>query len=85
MKTLDENIATHIYASFDRDLTGKPKFCLHLHMVLTLDMTAQHNGAFLTDCKVVPAEEIWSWGRDAVDAEKLWKISEDLVGQKFEY
>ncbi|KAL4887331.1 short-chain dehydrogenase [Aspergillus karnatakaensis] len=45
----------------------------------------KHNGAYLDDCQPVPAEKIYSWGRDPVDAESLWKLSEEIVGEKFEY
>ncbi|TPX08656.1 uncharacterized protein E0L32_009845 [Thyridium curvatum] len=43
------------------------------------------NGSFLTDGKVVDVKQIHSWGRDPIDAEKLWTLSEDLVSQKFAY
>ena len=46
---------------------------------------AKHNGAYLADCKVHPAEKTESWARDPVAAEMLWKLSEEIVGQKFEY
>lgn len=29
--------------------------------------------------------EIRCWGRDHVEAERLWKLSEEIVGQKFDY
>ncbi|KAL4769077.1 hypothetical protein BDW60DRAFT_210313 [Aspergillus nidulans var. acristatus] len=47
--------------------------------------TDQHNGAYFDDSKPVPAEKIYPWGRDPDDAESLWKLSERIVGQKFEY
>ncbi|PGH27623.1 hypothetical protein AJ80_00636 [Polytolypa hystricis UAMH7299] len=45
----------------------------------------EHNGSFLSDSQVVPPTQVWCWGRDPVDAERLWKLSEKLVGQQFEY
>ncbi|KAE8385763.1 hypothetical protein BDV23DRAFT_187915 [Aspergillus alliaceus] len=48
---------------------------------------AEHNGAFLSDCHVADPdqEEVSSWATSKADTEKLWKLSEKLVGQGFEY
>ncbi|KAL8937351.1 MAG: hypothetical protein Q9216_004468 [Gyalolechia sp. 2 TL-2023] len=43
------------------------------------------NGAYLVDNQVHPKEKILPWARDPVSAEQLWTLSEDLVGQKFDY
>lgn len=45
----------------------------------------KHNGAFLMDSQVVPPQRLRCWARDPVEAEMLWKLSEEIVGQKFEY
>ena len=45
----------------------------------------KHNGAYLANSQVQPPEKIRSWARDPVEAELLWKLSEQIVGQKFEY
>ncbi|KAE8408608.1 hypothetical protein BDV37DRAFT_278618 [Aspergillus pseudonomiae] len=47
----------------------------------------QHNGAFLSDCHVADPdkEEVYPWATSKVDAERLWKLSEKLVGQEFDY
>lgn len=37
------------------------------------------NGSYLEDCTPLPPQEVISWGRDAVEAEKLWTLSEGLV------
>ena len=44
-----------------------------------------YNGRFLDDSNVVPVEKVRSWARDPYEAERLWKVSEEIVGQKFEY
>ncbi|KAL9597888.1 MAG: hypothetical protein Q9219_004841 [cf. Caloplaca sp. 3 TL-2023] len=44
-----------------------------------------HNGAYLVDNQVHPIEKVLPWARDPVSAEMLWKLSEEIVGQKFEY
>ncbi|KAL2289429.1 hypothetical protein FJTKL_01719 [Diaporthe vaccinii] len=44
----------------------------------------EHNGSFLSDCHVADQnlEEVYSWATSKVDAERLWKLSEKLVGQE---
>ncbi|CAM1507601.1 Fc.00g072420.m01.CDS01 [Cosmosporella sp. VM-42] len=43
------------------------------------------NGSNLTDVNVVDPKLIQSWARDSIDAERLWDLSEKLVGQEFKY
>lgn len=45
---------------------------------------ANHNGAYLLDCRLAKPEEVRSNAYDPVQAERLWKLSEDIVGQKFD-
>ncbi|CAK7227546.1 hypothetical protein SBRCBS47491_006606 [Sporothrix bragantina] len=45
----------------------------------------EHNGAFLSDSKVLDNKLIQSWARDLIEAEKLWGLSEGLVSQKFPF
>jgi hypothetical protein len=54
-------------------------------MFCTTDRVLGNNGVYLEDNRVFQPEEVHSWGRDDVDAEKLWKLSEELVGEKFSY
>ncbi|KAF3406318.1 Short-chain dehydrogenase [Talaromyces pinophilus] len=44
-----------------------------------------NNGSFLQDSHVTPLEDMYPWGRDPIDAEKLWKLSESIVGETFDY
>ncbi|KAL8940856.1 MAG: hypothetical protein Q9211_002076 [Gyalolechia sp. 1 TL-2023] len=44
-----------------------------------------HNGAYLVDNQVHPSEKILPWARDPVSAEQLWRLSEELVGEKFDF
>ncbi|KAJ5694691.1 hypothetical protein N7536_005103 [Penicillium majusculum] len=48
---------------------------------------SEHNGAYLQDCHIADpwTETVKPWATSAVEAEKLWKMSEQLVGQKFDY
>lgn len=67
-KTLDQGVATHVFASFDTGIK-------------------ENNGAFLSDCHVADPylEEVYSWATSKVDAERLWKLSEKLIGQEFDF
>lgn len=46
-----------------------------------------HNGAFLSDCHIADPdqEEVYPWATSKIDAERLWVLSEKLVGQEFKY
>lgn len=48
---------------------------------------AEHNGSFLNDCRLAnpDQEEVYSWATSKRDAERLWALSEKLVGQEFKY
>ncbi|GLA78855.1 hypothetical protein AtubIFM55763_000748 [Aspergillus tubingensis] len=48
-------------------------------------MSQENNGSFVQDCAVVKPEEVRSWARDLIEAERLWKLTEDIVGEAFEY
>lgn len=56
------------------------------HVFASFDNDIENNnGAFLSDCHVADPgrEEVYSWATDKVDAERLWKLSEKLIGQEF--
>ncbi|KAJ5621163.1 hypothetical protein N7510_005147 [Penicillium lagena] len=67
-KTLDQGVATHVYASFDPSLKA-------------------NNGAYLIDTHVAdPLEDtVKAWATSNFEAERLWRLSETLVGQTFAY
>ncbi|SPO04403.1 probable short-chain dehydrogenase [Cephalotrichum gorgonifer] len=46
-----------------------------------------HNGAYLQDCHVADPwkDTVLPWGTSTVSAARLWKLSEQLVGQEFKY
>ncbi|KAF9873857.1 hypothetical protein CkaCkLH20_08591 [Colletotrichum karsti] len=45
------------------------------------------NGVYVNDCHVADPykEEVHCWAQSEVDADRLWKLSEKLVGQEFAY
>ncbi|KAI0885485.1 NAD(P)-binding protein [Annulohypoxylon maeteangense] len=46
-----------------------------------------YNGAYLQDCQVADpwVHTVKPWATSSIEAEKLWKLSEKLVGQEFTY
>lgn len=58
------------------------------HVFASFDTSIKdHNGSFLSDCHIADQnlEEVYSWATNKVDAERLWKLSEKLVGQEFKF
>lgn len=69
LKTLQQGCATTLRAALDPDLPA-------------------HEGVFLNDCQLTTPSECPFLAEHAVvpeDAERLWDLSEKLVGQKFEF
>lgn len=54
-------------------------------IILTTMLCVVNNGSFLQDSHITPLEDMYPWGRDPIDAEKLWILSERIVDQKFDY
>lgn len=48
---------------------------------------AKNNGAYLNHSRIADpyAEEVWPWVQSKVSADMLWKLSEKLVGEEFNY
>ncbi|KAJ3124890.1 hypothetical protein HK100_011076, partial [Physocladia obscura] len=53
----------------------------HLVAALSPDLSGK-GGAYLEDCQIAQPSD---WAKDPVQAEKLWALSEEKVGQKFSY
>lgn len=45
--------------------------------------TSEYNGGYLEDCNIVRVPK--PWAADASAAKKLWKMSEEMVGEEFEF
>lgn len=43
------------------------------------------NGAYVGFCKATPTQEMAEWAHGREKADKLWELSEKLVGQEFRY
>lgn len=42
-----------------------------------------HSGAFLRDCDIFPESGLKPWVKVPADDERLWQLTEELVGEKF--
>jgi NAD(P)-dependent dehydrogenase (short-subunit alcohol dehydrogenase family) len=65
----DEGASTYVYAAFAPEIADK-------------------NGAYLTECRIADpwkGDTLKPWATDLVEAERLWKLSEKLVGQEYNY
>ncbi|KAH6885734.1 hypothetical protein B0T10DRAFT_608183 [Thelonectria olida] len=51
------------------------------------DTISERNGAYLLKCRVADpyVDTVKPWATSPIEADKLWKLSEELVGQKFGY
>ncbi|RDW80305.1 retinol dehydrogenase 13 [Coleophoma cylindrospora] len=69
MCTPDEGVAVYVVGAFDEAIADT------------------YNGAYLYDCR--PAnpwtETVKPWATSSVEAKRLWKLTETLVGQEFQY
>ncbi|KAK4183430.1 short-chain dehydrogenase [Podospora australis] len=65
-----------------------PAHCAATHVYAAFDPALEaHNGGYLLNCHVADpfVDTVKPWGTSEVEAEKLWRLSEKLVEQKFTY
>ncbi|PYI25171.1 hypothetical protein BP00DRAFT_119086 [Aspergillus indologenus CBS 114.80] len=85
-KNLERGAATHVYAAFDPSLKGRQSDSLSRVHLIADEMPAV-NGAYLIDCHVADplVDTVKPWATSSFEAERLWRLSEKLVGQEFPY
>jgi hypothetical protein len=68
-------------------LTHLSKACVYPYFPVRIstNKVPDSNGAFLRNCKPSQINPNWSWASGKENADKLWALSEEMVGQKFEY
>ncbi|RAK99613.1 short-chain dehydrogenase [Aspergillus ibericus CBS 121593] len=58
----------------------------HVFAAFHPSLTAtENNGSYIQDCTVLKREDVRSWARDPIEAEQLWKLTEEIVGERFAY
>lgn len=48
-------------------------------------MPTEDNGKFLRNAQIASFNMVSPWTRNLYDAERLWKISEEMVGKKYNF
>ncbi|CAG9951778.1 unnamed protein product [Clonostachys rosea f. rosea IK726] len=76
-KTPSQAVATHVFAAFHPSLDAPEQHADNFYL--------EHNGAYVAESKPQSDTTVHCWGRDAIDAERLWALSEGIIGQKFDY
>jgi hypothetical protein len=84
MLTPAEGTATQVAAAFDPSLESTHFTTFQTSNAVT-NIVSGSNGAFLENCKPSQIKPEWSWASGKENADKLWTLSEEMVGQKFEY
>ncbi|KAI2469451.1 NAD(P)-binding protein [Annulohypoxylon bovei var. microspora] len=95
---LDWSTDLGILQAVDRDLGNKEAWAklkikssqegaaTHVYAAFSPSLK-DHNGAYLQDCQIADpwVHTVKPWATSPVEAERLWKLSEKLVGQEFTY
>jgi hypothetical protein len=89
-KTPERGVATHIYAAFEPSLKGTYNVSCSdaiLFKEQDIDSAVENNGAYLQDSRIANpyTDTVKPWVTDKVEADRLWKLSEKLIGQEFSY
>ena len=91
-KNFSQGTATYVVAAFDPKLEGA--FCCSRnprHVRTHARCFEAYDGIYLQDCQPGPnyedpfAEQLKPYAVDKNNAARLWALSEELVGQKFDY
>jgi hypothetical protein len=80
--THEQGASSYIAAAFDSTLEGKQFFDRHVACFET-DILLANNGAYLEFCKPVPTKEECPWARGKENTDKLWTLSEKMIGETF--
>jgi hypothetical protein len=58
---------------------------MSLTTIKTVSDLVEFNGGYLEDGKIVDLREAAPWVHGQAEADKLWTLSEDLIGERFPY
>lgn len=99
--SLERGIATHVYAAFEPSLKGMCHYTAfytneerkrkgevkEIKRKKLLTHALGNNGAYLLESRLADpySDTVKPWATSKVEAERLWKLSEKLVGQEFAY
>jgi hypothetical protein len=78
-KTLQQGCSTSLVAALDPSIEGM--IAIALKMYYQMLIVLESSGGLLQNCAVRPIGKDYAKGKENID--KLWALSERLVGQKF--
>lgn len=84
-KSHDQGTATHVaaaFAEFDRKLYLTPRFIRTRQLTTFI---ANDNGKYLVDGQIATWDKVSPWARNSYDAERLWSMSENMVGETYRF
>ena len=57
----------------------------HIFAAFDPSLASESNGAYCEDARIVDKGDIVPYARDSFEAQKLWNLTEEVVGQQFNY
>ncbi|KAK2772273.1 short-chain dehydrogenase/reductase family [Colletotrichum kahawae] len=86
LKAADIVMGTRLIGGEFQHKSADEIIATHVYAAFADDI-GDFNGAYLNDCRVADQtkEEVWPWAKDPIDAERLWSLSEKLVGEEFSW
>ncbi|KAI1142096.1 NAD(P)-binding protein [Hypoxylon sp. FL0543] len=89
MRDLDRIMGNAVgWTGFGGIIPCTPEVGANVYVYAAFDPdVAAHNGAYLLSCRLADpwTDTVRPWATSPVEAERLWKLSEKLVGQEFSY
>ncbi|KAK2033013.1 short-chain dehydrogenase/ reductase [Colletotrichum zoysiae] len=86
LRAQDISMGTKFMWSDYNPKTEDQGIATHVFTAFNPDLN-EFNGRFFNDCRVADQnnEEIYPWANNKSDADRLWRLSEKLVGEEFSY
>ncbi|KAI8158753.1 hypothetical protein K4K49_001819 [Colletotrichum sp. SAR 10_70] len=86
LREQDINVGSKLMWAEFNPKTPDQGVATHIYTAFSPDLKGL-NGKYFNDCRLADQynEEVHPWATDKIDADRLWKLSEKLVGEEFEY
>ncbi|WYZ38118.1 hypothetical protein EsH8_III_000032 [Colletotrichum jinshuiense] len=86
LRAQDINMGNRYMWSEFNPKTEDQGIATHVYTAFSPDLEGL-NGSYFNDCRLADQykEEVYPWATNKIDADRLWKLSEKLVGEEFNY
>ncbi|KAI8264687.1 Retinol dehydrogenase 14 [Colletotrichum sp. SAR11_239] len=86
LREQDINVGSKLMWAEFNPKTPDQGVATHIYTAFSPDLKGL-NGKYFNDCRLADQynEEVHPWATDKIDADRLWKLSEKLVGEEFKY